>query len=198
MLKDMRENDRKAVLRAQLKAQRAALDPAVRSEADARIAAHLFALDAWHEATTVLTYLSFGSEVDTRAIIERGWSADKTVALPRCVPNTRLMRWHRVTSLDAGALTRSSFGVEEPADDPNTLIDPTTCDPARTIALVPGLTFDAHGFRLGYGSGFYDTFLATFPGTSIGLIRAAQLTDDLCAIGIIDTHDLPVDIVVSD
>lgn len=192
----MRENDRKAELRTQLKARRAALDPAVRAEVDARIAARLFALDAWQRATTVLTYLSFGSEVDTRAVIERAWDASKTVALPRCVPHTRLLRWHIVTSLDA--LERSPLGVEEPADDATTLIDPATLDPTRAIALVPGLTFDAHGYRLGYGGGFYDAFLAKFSGTSIGLVRSAQLSRDLRETGVIEAHDIPVDIVVSD
>ena len=192
----MRQSSPKDELRKQLKAQRAALDPAMRAEVDKRIAAHLLALDAWREASTVLTYLSFGSEVDTRTIIEHAWDAGKTVALPRCVPNTRLMSWHRVTSFDA--LCRSSLGVEEPADDPATLIDPAACDPTRTIALVPGLTFDAHGFRLGYGGGFYDTFLASFTGTSIGLCRATQLTSDLRAAGMLEEHDLPVDLVMSD
>ena len=65
------------------------------------------------------------------------------------------------------------------------------------IALVPGLTFDGHGFRLGYGGGFYDTFLARFEGVSVGLCRDAQMSRDLCAEGLLDAHDLPVQIVVT-
>ena len=60
------------------------------------------------------------------------------------------------------------------------------------LALVPGLAFDAAGFRLGYGGGFYDTFLPNFPGTSIGLIRACQLVERLA---VRDVHDAPVNIV---
>lgn len=48
---------------------------------------------------------------------------------------------------------------------------------ACPVALVPGLAFDREGFRLGYGGGFYDTFLPAFPGASIGLIRACQLVE---------------------
>ena len=60
------------------------------------------------------------------------------------------------------------------------------------VALVPGLAFDREGFRLGYGGGFYDTFLPAFPGASIGLIRACQLVERLA---VRDVHDAPVNIV---
>ncbi|WP_165170164.1 5-formyltetrahydrofolate cyclo-ligase [Adlercreutzia sp. ZJ242] len=220
----------KRALRAQLKGARAALSPDERAAADARIAAQLFELDAWRCADVVLAYRSFGSEVDTRGIIERAWAEDKAVALPRCVPGTRLMRWHHVTSLDA--LERSAFGVEEPPDDPAALVDPSTLAPAasvdaaaptsatsadgggvtaiaaaatsagahapRALAIVPGLAFDAQGFRIGYGGGFYDAFLAAFPGTSVGLCREASLLPSLRAQGALDAHDRPVDIVLAE
>lgn len=66
------------------------------------------------------------------------------------------------------------------------------------MALVPGLTFDAAGYRLGYGGSFYDTFLAMFDGVSVGLCREAQLTQTLISDGIIDTHDLLVQLVVAE
>ena len=64
--------------------------------------------------------------------------------------------------------------------------------PPTSPVLVPGLAFDREGFRLGYGGGFYDTFLPNFPGTSIGLIRACQLVERLA---VRDVHDAPVNIV---
>ena len=116
------------------------------------------------------------------------------VALPWCVPGTHEMRWYRVTSFDA--LVRSPLGVEEPVPDPanEQLLDTGQ----RMLALVPGLTFDAAGYRLGYGGGFYDTFLAGFRGVSVGLCRETTLSRDLRAAGVIDEHDLPVDLVVSE
>ena len=38
----------------------------------------------------------------------------------------------------------------------------------RTLAVVPALAFDEEGFRIGYGGGFYDTFLARFAGKTAG------------------------------
>ena len=190
--------ERKDALRRRMKDVRRDLGSEQRERIDADIARSLFATAFWQQASTVLTYLSFGSEVDTHRIIEEAWRAGKTVALPRCVRSTRTMDWHRVTSLDG--LARSAFGVEEPPDDPATLIDPAAAAPASTsaIALVPGLAFDAQGFRIGYGGGFYDAFITHFPGTAIGLCREAQLIPDLREAGVLEEHDAPVRLVVTE
>ena len=164
-------------MRAQFKAVREGLIPGERRAIDEAIARNVAALPEFAAA-----------EVDTRELIQRAWEAGKTVCLPRVVPGTREMRWYAVESLDR--LVRSSFGVEEPPDDPSREVRPA--DFARPVALVPGLAFDREGFRLGYGGGFYDTFLPNFPGTSIGLIRACQLVERLA---VRDVHDAPVNIV---
>jgi len=184
----------KDALRARFRQVRHDLGSDARAAADVAICERIAGMPQWRDAALVLTYLSFGAEVDTRGIIRRAWDADKVVALPRCVPHTRLMEWYRVESLDG--LVRSPFGVEEPGPDPALLVDPLA--DATSLALVPGLTFDAAGYRLGYGGGFYDTFLTVYPGTSVGLCRNAQLVDDLRALGVIDAHDLPVDAVVTE
>lgn len=178
----------KALMRAQFKAVREGLIPGERRAIDEAIARNVAALPEFAAADAVFTYLSFGAEVDTRELIQRAWEAGKTVCLPRVVPGTREMRWYTVQSLDR--LVRSSFGVEEPPDDPSREVHPA--DFVRPVALVPGLAFDREGFRLGYGGGFYDTFLSAFPGASIGLIRACQLVERLA---VRDVHDAPVNIV---
>ena len=178
----------KALMRAQFKAVREGLIPGERRAIDEAIARNVAALPEFAAADGVFTYLSFGAEVDTRELIQRAWEAGKTVCLPRVVPSTREMRWYAVESFDG--LVRSSFGVEEPPDDPSREVRPAVF--ACPVALVPGLAFDREGFRLGYGGGFYDTFLPAFPGTSIGLIRACQLVDRL---SVRDIHDAPVNIV---
>lgn len=184
----------KCALRAHFKRVRRELGEARRTAADVRIEANVLALPAFVEAEVLLAYLDFGSEVRTRGIIQAAWDAGKVVALPWCVPGTHEMRWYRVTSFDA--LVRSPLGVEEPVPDPanEQLLDTGQ----RMLALVPGLTFDAAGYRLGYGGGFYDTFLAGFRGVSVGLCRETTLSRDLRAVGVIDEHDLPVDLVVSE
>lgn len=177
-------------LRAELRALRNGIGPEDRHAADAAICNRVCSLAPFQNARIVFTYLSFGAEVDTRELVERAWQAGKTVALPRCV-GPHSMRWFTVSNLDG--LERSPFGVDEPPVDEQAEIMPGACSDA--VAIVPGLSFDVHGFRLGYGGGFYDAFLPTFAGTSIGLCRKAQLSDRPLPI---EALDVPVDIVVTD
>jgi arabinose operon protein AraL len=90
--------------------------------------------------------------------------------LPVVNKATRSLEARLVT--DLAALRPSSFGVPEPTqDDP--LIDPAEID----VVAVPGLAFDRIGYRIGYGAGYYDRFLAQLkPGAlSVGIAFAAQV-----------------------
>ena len=185
---------RKLEMRRRLMAERDAGDAAMRDRADAAIARRVAQLPAFVEAELLLTYLDVGSEVRTRDLIELAWSAGKVVALPRCVAGTREVTWHRVDSYDQ--LERGSYGLLEPVPELAPRVDPAHY--AHALALVPGLTFDACGFRLGYGGGYYDVFLSTFAGATVGLCRACAMTDDLSSLGLVSPHDLPVDVVITD
>lgn len=185
------KDEAKKLRRRELMAARADMGEEGRAAVDAAITDQVKALPEYQQADLVLPYLSFGAEIDTRAIIRDAWSKGKTVALPRCVEGTRDMRWYRVESFDG--LVRSRYGVDEPAEDPAFEVDPSQSENA--VALVPGLEFDRQGYRLGYGGGFYDMFLAVFRGVSVGLCRSKFLQDDPIDR---DVHDLSVGIIVTD
>lgn len=185
----------KKQLRAEARALREGLGVAYRARVDEAIAARVAASEAFSEAPLVLAYCSVGSEVDTRALIREALRRGKAVALPRVVPGTRTMTWHAIDSLADAA--PGFAGIPEPPDDAATRIDAATVD-ERALALVPGLIFDTHGFRLGYGGGFYDTFLSIFPGRSLGLIRERQLIDDLVKHGACESFDRAVELVATE
>ncbi len=190
---DTTSRERKTELRRQYRRVRAELSPTDRAMIDAAICERLSTTEEYQTARVVLCYVSFGAEVDTHPLIERAWADGKVVAAPRCVPGTRDMEWYRITSFDC--LVRSAFGVEEP--DPRTM-SRLDAGAGPSLVVVPGLTFDASGFRLGYGGGFYDVFLSTFDGAAAGLCREAQLSTSLPDAGVIDTHDRRVDAVVTE
>lgn len=100
---------------------RDALSEGERARIDAAIAERVCRLPDFERATAVFTYLSVGAEVDTREIIRKAWSAGKTVAVPRCVPGTNRMNWHRLEDFEH--LEQGSFGIEEPPDDAKTLVE---------------------------------------------------------------------------
>ena len=182
---------RKRALRKLLLRERAEQTPDERASIDTRIEHRVVAAPAFVQSETVLIYLSFASEVETRGIIRAALKLGKAVALPR-VCAARSLRWYRVDSLDG--LRVSSFGIKEPPPHENREVVPGSA-PGH---VVPGLAFDCQGFRLGYGGGFYDVFLASFPGVSIGLCREPQLCASLDDLGVIDSHDRRVDFVVTE
>lgn len=184
----------KKALRARLKAERRELGPVLRGEADAAIATRVRKLPEWEAAPVVLAYLSMADEVDTRGLVRDAWAAGKRVAAPR-VAGERVMEWHWIEP--GGVLETSAYGIEEPLASPDTFVDVAGL-PAASLALVPGLAFDAGGHRLGYGGGFYDAFLDGFTGVSIGLCRNVSLVQSLAALGCLEPHDLAVSLVVTD
>ncbi len=181
----------KQAWRKHFKELRASIPADDRARADAAIAQQVCELPEFQSCDLLLAYLSFGAEIETRDIIRAAWADAKTVALPRCVLGTRTMKWYQVDSFEG--LVKSSLGVEEPAEDPAREVDPVAFEHA--LCLVPGLTFDTQGFRMGYGGGFYDTFLKDFTGTSVGLCRRAQLSDKVPAL---ESHDLSVNFVITE
>ena len=66
------------------------------------------------------------------------------------------------------------------------------------VLIVPLLAFDARGYRLGYGGGFYDRTLAALraagPVTAIGFGFAAQELPEVPT----DAHDQRLDLIVSE
>lgn len=178
-------------LRARLLRQRDAADVHERRAIDRAICQRLCSLMEFQGAAVVLSYLSMGSEVETRGIIDAAWHAHKVVALPR-VAGRQSLHWYRVDGpSELATLERSAFGVLEPAANPAREVVPD----ASALAVVPGLSFDHAGYRLGYGAGFYDVFLRTFPGSSVGLCRSGTLVD---ALRVIEPYDVPVQQVVTE
>lgn len=54
----------------------------------------------------------------------------------------------------AGPTERHRYGYRQPTSDARQIADDVVC-----AVLVPGLAFDRHGGRLGFGAGYYDRFL---------------------------------------
>ena len=179
----------KARMRAFWKQRRIDIDGRERAEMDAAIAKAVIASPYYRDCPVLCAYASFGVEVSTRTIIEDAWSRGKTVVLPRCGAEGQL-RWFIIGSFDG--LEQSAMGMKEPPIDESREI---TAFEAEAVVLVPGLTFDLEGHRLGYGGGYYDRFLEHFPGISMGLCRSVQVSS---TIDPREEHDRAVDVVITD
>ena len=143
----------KKSLRATILAARDAMPDDVRRRASEAIAQRLLALDAYRDATSVLTYMSFGKELDTQTFFDQLLRDKKIAVLPRIDKNTKSLKLHRVDR--RADLVDGVWGIREPRIDAP-LMDISDID----MVLMPGLAFDRAGNRLGYGAGFYDRLLA--------------------------------------
>ena len=90
-------------------------------------------------------------EVDTTVLLPLLQGKDKQVVLPKTEPDTTL-RHYLLT--DETRIMENRWGVPEPQGGLE--IQPEQIE----VVFVPLLAFDLQGFRVGYGKGFYDRFLA--------------------------------------
>jgi 5-formyltetrahydrofolate cyclo-ligase len=143
----------KRVLRDDVLARRAALSARDREAASAAITAELIAHPAYVKARYVLAYASFGDEFDTTALLNHVLQSGKVLVLPRIDKSTRQLVLHQVSALND--LVAGMWDIREPRPDA-----PLAKLAEVDFALIPGLAFDRHGGRLGYGGGYYDKLLS--------------------------------------
>lgn len=177
----------KAELRGRYKKLRLQLSPEAKEELDQKILNRVMNLWQYREAGLILTYVSTPIEVDTRRLIEKSLLAGKRVAVPRCVPGTREMEFYLIRSIEE--LSPGTFGVLEPSPEHSALLE----DFSKGLCIVPALSFDYQGYRLGYGKGYYDRFLARFGGSAVGLCYDNCMARNLPA----GRYDRPVQLIVT-
>ncbi|WP_189510953.1 5-formyltetrahydrofolate cyclo-ligase, partial [Cerasicoccus arenae] len=157
----------KAALRHRALARRSALHPEEREARDQQIMQRLFALPDFQQAQRVLFYVSYGSEVDTHALMNRSFGG-KTVLAPRV--NGDELHVHELTTLDE--LQPGAFGIMEPIAGLRE-VDPVSVQ----VVIVPGAAFDLRGHRIGYGKGYYDRLLKGVTAIKIGLAYDRQMVE---------------------
>ncbi|NIA70501.1 5-formyltetrahydrofolate cyclo-ligase [Pelagibius litoralis] len=140
-------------MRTAAKAARKAAAEADRA-AGGRAAAALRDLFMAHDMaladTVVSAYWPMGDEMDPRPLLQALAAVGCRLALPALRGPGRPLDFRAWAPGDP--LFPAGFGTEEPAAE-SPLLEPQ-------VLLVPLLAFDALGYRLGYGGGFYDRSLA--------------------------------------
>jgi 5-formyltetrahydrofolate cyclo-ligase len=181
---------RKRALRRAMVARILAMDPDRRCLEEAYLAERFVTLPGLAAAGTVLMYLSaFPEEIATGPMVDRVLRLGKRLVCPRVDRSERRLRLHRVEDLGAD-LARGTLGIPEPRPD-----RPEVEASGIDWVLVPGLAFDARGFRLGRGAGHYDRLLPRLRGDAPrwALAFDAQWVEALP----VEPHDQPLDGIVS-
>jgi 5-formyltetrahydrofolate cyclo-ligase len=183
----------KRQLRQRLRAVRAATPAKALAARSAAIVRHLVEQPDYVRARSVALFwpIESNKEVDLRAVDGHARAAGKSVYYPRIdrggeEAQAAFARVASPTELES----RGSQFAEPPAEAP----------PARAgdidLLVVPALGVCSSGYRIGYGSAFYDEALARFcpPARSIIVVFDFQLLAEVPT----EPHDLPGDIVITD
>ena len=122
------------------------------------------------ESSTLMVFLSFGSEVVTDGLIVWGWEAGKRIVVPFCHPESRELTPCLLG--DFAELETGHYGIREPKAERLRVVPPEEID----AIIVPAVAFDRRGYRVGYGGGYYDRFLPKVPRAArIGAAFACQI-----------------------
>jgi 5-formyltetrahydrofolate cyclo-ligase len=171
-------------LRKSMRALRQTWSPEWIAEQSERIARRVLALEAISRARSVGVYIATRGEPDTTSLISELRAREIDLAAP-CFDPVRacfvMRQWPGHATLQQG-----HFGILEPVNT-DEVVD-------LDVILVPGLAFDARGFRLGHGGGHFDRILAATSALRVGLCFDAQRVPTLP----VEPHDLPMQMIVTE
>ncbi len=152
------------------------------------IRSKLYQLPEYINSKTLFIYVNMGSEVETIPIIEDAWKQSKTV----CVPVMRRMgemSFVELRSLDE--LEVNKYGILEPKLDESLVRTPDE----DTLCIGPLVAYNKENYRIGYGGGFYDRYLAKYPDLkAVGLAFTCQYLEHIP----LDKYDLPLSHILSE
>ena len=176
--------DAKRALRRERLAARRTVPPEVRAARDAAVVAALRTLPEVVAARGLLLYAALPGEPDLAALMAEP-PPGVALLLPRVEGDEVVAVPHRPED----ELATGALGVREP-------VGAAAPDAAVDVVVLPGVAFDADGWRLGRGGGHYDRLLARLGGR---VVAVGVADEDAVVAGVPrEPHDRPVTVLVTD
>lgn len=174
----------KNALRRSVLEQLRAIPDDVRAERSARLREQIHPI-LGKTPRTVAIYAPLPHEVDFMPLLsEQPWHR---YLFPRCGTHRR-MEFHHVTTpaeqLIPGAMNIMAPRKEQPIIPPEEI----------EIIIVPGVAFTATGRRLGYGGGYYDTYLPRCPQATL---LAAAFPEQILVHLPKEAHDITIPSIIT-
>lgn len=150
----------------------------LREDASYKLVHKLIETDEYKQAKNIMLFYPIKNEVNLLELLQDN---SKTFFLPKIDGQKLLCCEYK----NGDILCESCFKTLEPTSKP---IDKNTID----LVIVPALCCDKNNFRLGYGGGFYDRFLADYKGKTVVCLPKELVVDTIHP----DKFDIAVDNIV--
>ena len=145
--------------------------------------------DIYINAKNIFIYISFGSEVETKKIIEHAISIGKNIYVPKTDKSIKEMIAVKIHNFDN--MTVDKWGILEP-----TIVDKNLVGNKFDLIIMPGVAFDITGNRIGYGGGYYDKYIYQLKNkpTILALAYEFQIINNIIA----ESHDIKLDYIITE
>lgn len=183
-------NDKKAFRKMALDKRNTLSEEEIK-EKSALIKAHLENLDSYQKSNTVMVYLNFRSEVLTDELIENLFKQGKKVVVPISIKGTRTLLLSEINSL-SDDLELDFYNIRVPKKESIKEVSPADID----FVITPGVAFSKDKYRMGYGGGYYDTFIEKLRTDALTCALAfdVQIFDKIPK----EDHDKQMDYVITE
>ena len=161
-----------------------------RMEKSKIILKNIRSLKQYEKCNRIGIYYSINTEVSTQDLIRDALENNKIVGIPKII-NEKFIEFYRILESEYKDISwvQGKYGVME--NESSEIISNDI-----QLVIVPGIVFDKHGNRIGYGKGYFDRFLSLKkPACTVGLAFEDQvINQDIPK----EKFDQPVDIIVTE
>ncbi len=178
-IKEQKQNIRQSMLE-----QRNNMPRLLRNEYSGKICDQLWKIIEENNLQVIHSYLTMGSEVNVLPLLQKALDAGLTVVVPKTLKKRQMqnLMLNDLKNMEAGI-----FGTYHPKDT-------AEYTGHYDLIIVAGLAFDEKGYRVGYGGGYYDTFLVGQPNArKIGVCYPFQQLEEVP----VEPHDVRLDDLIS-
>jgi 5-formyltetrahydrofolate cyclo-ligase len=142
-------------------------------------------------AKKIMAYASMRKEIETFDLMEELLDQGYLLYLPYTRKEINDLGTAEINDLNSD-LKDGVYGVQEPVTKIRNEAVPEDLD----LIIVPGACFTRSGHRIGYGGGYYDSFLAKH---AAGALKVGFCYDRFIVDSIpVEEHDVPVDIIITE
>ncbi len=175
----------KALMRRRFRSHRAGLPRSAAAQRSAALCRRLLSLPEVQDAQRIALFSAIArfNEVDLQSVDAALRARDRVIAYPR-TEDDRHMTFRVAAPSD---MEMTGFGFLSPRAGAEVI-------EALDVIVVPGLAFDARGYRIGYGGGYYDRALSHAQALTIGVAFDFQLAAEIPNTD----GDVPVAMIVTD